>query len=200
MLLLEIQMTLNTDFDILTGLLPSWTPHEKMSLLHKLFASVFSACRILSQATYEDEEAAERQRLALIHENTKAAVALLLSVHNQLAAMKLSKAAATALNNANNANSSASATVGDAADDDEPVVSTSAPAPLPAAPDVLERLQRAQELLGAQGGLRDGAPMRGNAPGRGHAHGGAAVKERNPLWSLVSYAVVPIVLNYLLNR
>jgi hypothetical protein len=189
--LLEIQMTLNPEFDVFSSLLPAWTPHEKMALFHKLFGSVFTAVRILSQVTYVDVELMEQQRLALIHENTKAAVSLLLALHNQVAALKLSKSAAAA-----HARAVDGPAIVEDGGEEEPVLSSSATSPLPAAPEVMERLQRAQELLGLQGGLREGAPVRQNGPARPKPK----EEPKSMLWSIVSYAAVPLVLNFLLNR
>ncbi len=213
MLIFELQMTLNTDFDILSSVLPYWTPYDKMGLVRKVFSALFSSFRVLSQALYVDEEAIESRRLDLILENTRASLSLLVAVQHQLASLKLTKkgaarvaAAAAAAAKAGGAATAATgpASVTEAADSDDDedgngalVAEGGHSEALPVLPEVAERLARAQELLGAQGGLREGAPVRRDAPARGK---GGAEKERNPIWSIVSYVAVPVVLNFLLNR
>lgn len=114
----------------------------------------------MSQALFEDVEALDRLVLLQTHENTKGALAILYSIHEQL--------------NPKNT-----------------VEVDGVTERVPANPEVLARLQRAKELIGE---------ANQNTPFRMDAGKKAKKEESNPLWNLVSYIAVPLVLNFLLNR
>jgi hypothetical protein len=117
LVLLDVQLTFG-DMKLLPWLLPSATNYDRVQLLRALYASVFSGCRVLSQALYEDEDEADRALLAQVHENTKSTLAILAHLNHELVAKP------------------------------RPGADGSCAPSMPADAEVLARLERAKELLG----------------------------------------------------
>lgn len=82
--LLDAQ-TKYADLDFLSTLFPYNTPYEKIAFLRACFPSFMSGCRVISQATFVDYEAADRAALAQTLENTRAILSHVMQIlHNQV--------------------------------------------------------------------------------------------------------------------